>query len=141
MSSIRSSSRGDPAVRCLFGPEINRCYAIDPTNAKELDLSVRLGFTLTEMNDIFDYKLCDYKDTLRAADEVLGPGMEQKRKREWDHAVKEAIRYGWDNCGANPDEILTEEHRRTIFRLAMEKLHAYIENLRRPRPAPPGFTP
>jgi hypothetical protein len=58
------------------GPEINRCYAIDPTNGKELDLSVRLGFTLTEINDIFDYKHCDYKDTLRAADQVLGPGME-----------------------------------------------------------------
>jgi HNH endonuclease len=123
------------------GPEINRCYAIDPTNAKELNLSVRLEFTLTEMNDIFYYKLCDHKDTLRAADEVLGPGMEQKRKREWRHAVKDAIRYGWDNCGANPDEVLTEEHRRTIFRLAMEKLHTYIENLGRPRPAPPGFTP
>lgn len=123
------------------GPEINRCYAIDPTSGEELDLSVRLGFTRTEIDDIFDYKFCDYKDTLRAASEVLGPGMELKRKREWDHTVKDALRYGWDNCGAHPDEILTEEHRRTIARLMMERLHAYLENLHRRRPAPPGFTP
>jgi hypothetical protein len=122
------------------GAEVNRCYAIDPTNGKELDLRVRLEFTRTEIDGIFDYKLCDSKDTMRAASEVLGPGMERKRKREWDHAVKEAIRYGWDNCGAQPDEILTEEHRRTILRLTMEKLHAYIANLYRPRPGPPGLT-
>lgn len=123
------------------GLEINRCYAIDPQTGTELDLSVRLEFTRADMADIFDYKHCDRKDTMRAASEVLGPGMERKLKRDWDHAVKEAIRYGWDNCGAKPGEILTDAHRNKIAQLAEQKLRAYIANLQRPRPVPPDFTP
>jgi HNH endonuclease len=33
----------------FLGPKIDRCYAIDPTLGKELDLSVRLEFTLADI--------------------------------------------------------------------------------------------
>ena len=102
---------------------------------------MRLEFTRADMADIFDYKHCDHKGTMLAASEVLGPGMERKRKSDWNHAVKEAIRYGWDNCGAKPGEILTDEHHKKIAQLKEQKLRAHIANLQRPRPAPPGFTP
>ena len=123
------------------GLEVTRCYAIDPTTGKNIDLSVHLNFTRADMADIFDYKHCDLKDTIRAASEVLGLGMERKRKRDWDHAVREAIRYGWDNCGAKPGEILTDEHRKKIAQLAGQMLRAYVANLLRPRPAPSSIPP
>jgi hypothetical protein len=123
------------------GAEINRCYAIDPTTGKELALSVRHKFTRADIADIFDYRHCDHKDTMRSAAEVLNPAMERKGKRDWNQALKEALRYGWDNCGAQPDERLTDEHRRKIVQLMGEKLRAYIANLHRPRPKPPGLTP
>jgi hypothetical protein len=123
------------------GAEINRCHAIDPTIGKELALSVRLEFTRADIADIFDYRHCDRKDTKRSADEVLGPAMERKSKRDWNCALKEALQYGWDNCGAQPGELLTGEHRRKIVQLMGEKLRAYIANLHRPRPKPPGLTP
>jgi hypothetical protein len=76
---------------------------------------------------------------MRAASEVLGPGLERKRNREWAAAVNEAVKYGWDNCGAMPDELLSDEHRKKIAELAAQKLRAYVANLLRPRPVPPGF--
>jgi hypothetical protein len=78
---------------------------------------------------------------MRAANAVFGPGMERKRKREQDQAVNEAVLYGWENCGAQPGEMLTEEHLRTIAQLAAEKLSLFITNQNRPRPMPPGLTP
>jgi HNH endonuclease len=131
------------AIVCLSqaysGMEMNRCYAIDPTIGKEVALSVRLDFTRADLADIFDYKHCDAKDILRAAHEVFGPAMERKRRRDWDRAVKEAIQYGWDNCGAQPGELLTADHMRKIAQLMKEKLDLYVANLRRPRPLPPGI--
>jgi hypothetical protein len=133
------------AVVCLSeaysGVDVSHCYAIDPTTGTEIDLSVRLAFTRGDIADIFDYKHCDHKDIMRAANEVLGPAMERKNKRDLDHAIKEALRYAWDNCGSQSDEPLTAEHRAKIAGLMMEKLGPYMANLRRPRPGPPGLTP
>ena len=102
---------------------------------------MRPEFTRADIADIFDYKHCDHKDTMRSADGVLRLAMERKDKRDWNHALEKAIRYGWDNCGAQPGELLTGEHRRKIVELMGEKLRAYIANLHRPRPKPPGLTP
>jgi hypothetical protein len=133
------------AVVCLseayWGVEVSRCYAIDPTTATEIDLSVRLSFTRADIADIFDYRHCDHKDTMRAANEVFGPAMERKNKRDLDHVVNEALQYALDNCGAKPGEPLTAEHGAKIAGLMMEKLGPYMANLRRPRPGPPGLTP
>ena len=54
--------------------------------------------------------------------------MERNGKRDWNQALKEAVRYGWGNCGAQPDELLTDEHRRKIVQFMGEKLRAYIAN-------------
>jgi hypothetical protein len=55
---------------------------------------VRPEFTRADIADIFDYKHCDHKDTMRSADGVLRLAMERKDKRDWNHALEEAIRYG-----------------------------------------------
>ena len=121
------------------GPKIERCYAIDPTTGTELDLSVHLDFSRADMADIFDYKHCDHEATKRAADAVISPGMARKPQREQDRAVNRAVQYAFENCGAQPGDMLTEEHLRAIARLAAEKLMPFIVNQNQPRPLPPGL--
>ena len=99
---------------------------------------MRPEFPRADIADIFDYKHCDHKDTMRSADGVLRLAMERKDKRDWNHALEKAIRYGWDNCGAQPGELLTGEHRRKIVELMGEKLDPWhrrppLRNRRFPR--------
>jgi len=121
-----------------IGPNIENCYAIDPTTGMQFDLSVRLQFSQADMVDIFDYKHCDNEATKQAADAVFGPGMARKRQREQSHAVKEAVQYAFENCGAQPGDILTEEQLGIIAQLTSERLIPFIVNLNQPRPLPPG---
>ncbi|KXV23554.1 hypothetical protein AD942_01655 [Gluconobacter japonicus] len=62
-----------------IGPNIENCYAIDPTTGIQFNLSVRLQFSQADMVDIFDYKHCDNEATKQAADAVFGPGVARKR--------------------------------------------------------------
>lgn len=122
------------------GTAISRCYAIDPRSGKELELSVSMRFTHTDIGDIYDYKHCDHNDVARNLDDVLGPAMVRKNERESQHVRDEAIRYAFENCGAKEGEILTAEHVARIAQLVAERFTSYLVNLNRPRPSPPGTT-
>lgn len=118
------------------GEKIDRSHAIDPTSGQELNLSVRLNFTLADMTDIFAYKHCDYANTREAANVVIGAGMGRKREREFQHISAVAARYAMENCGAQPGDELTEEQRAKLVPLMMEKIVPFIANLQKPRPGP-----
>ncbi|MGD7070168.1 HNH endonuclease [Acetobacter malorum] len=115
------------------GPNIENCYAIDPTTGTQLDLSVNLQFSKADMLDIFDYKHCDDEAVKRAADAVIGPGMVRKRQREHSYAVDKAVQYAFENCGAQPGAVLTDEQVRTVARLMSEKLIPFFLNLNQRR--------
>lgn len=118
------------------GPNVENCYAIDPTTGTQLDISVSLHFSQADIVDIFDCKYCNPESLKKAADEVFGPGMARKRQREQANIINEAVQYGFKNCGAQEGEVLTEEHIRRLAQLVAEKMVPFIINLQQPCPLP-----
>lgn len=97
-------------------------YALDPRTGIELDLSVRLDFSVADIESIYDYQMDDVSGRQSAFGAVFGPALAAQRESEWKRVWKEALDYAWANCGATENEILTDEHMRTISRLLAERI-------------------
>jgi hypothetical protein len=107
------------AVVCLgrgySGEAVKRVYALDPRTGTELDLSVRLDFSAADIKSIYNYQM----------DDAAGRQSAQ-HKIKWKRVSKEALDYAWAHCGAVENEILTEEHKRTISRLYAERVVPFV---------------
>jgi hypothetical protein len=118
------------AVACLgrgySGEAVKRVYALDPRTGAELDLSVRLDFSPTDIEAVYDYKMDDVDGRQAAFGAVFGPALAARHQAEWARVSKEAFDFAWENCGAVEDEMLTSEHRRTIARLYAERVVPFI---------------
>ena len=55
--------------------------------------------------------------------------MQQSKNKSIDNAIKDAIDFAFDNCGAKPGEKLSEEDRANIIRLFCDRLEPYILHL------------
>ncbi len=123
--------------RNYSGDRAQACYAIDPRTGKELDLSVRLGFTEAEIEAIYDYKMAPYGAIHEAFANVMPAAMKRQFEAEMDRVTGDATEYALANCGAKPGEMLTEEHLKRLSGLMMEKLTPFLlHNLVRQNRAP-----
>ena len=109
------------AVACLgrgySGDAVKRIYALDPRTGAELDLSLHLDFSAADIEAIYDYQMDDVAGRQLAFAAVFGPALAAHHESEWKRVAKAALGYAWANCGATENEILTEEHKRTVSRL------------------------
>ena len=108
------------------GPEIHCSYAVNPVTGNEQDIEFVIGLTRRDVQRCYDGQ-CMPKGAQEAAfNKVMPLAMEINRKRAWRDAVERAIKHGWDNCGAQPGQLLTAEHMQTISRLAMDHLRPFL---------------
>jgi len=57
---------------------------------------------------------------------VFGPALAAQYQAEWARVSKEAFGFAWANCGAVENQMLTDEHKRTIARLYAERVVPFI---------------
>jgi hypothetical protein len=118
------------AVVCLGrgyeGPALKRVYAIDPRSGAELGLAVRLPFDEAAIAAIYDYRMDDADGRRAAFNAVFGPALAAQYQAEWARVSKEAFGFAWANCGAVENQMLTDEHKRTIARLYAERVVPFI---------------
>jgi hypothetical protein len=118
------------AVVCLgrgySGEAVKNVYALDPRTGAELKLSVRLDFGTADVEAIYDYQMDDVAGRQAAFGAVFGPALAAQHQAEWKRVAKEALAYAWANCGASENEMLTEEHKRTISRLFAERVVPFV---------------
>ncbi|MBO1358478.1 HNH endonuclease [Acetobacter sacchari] len=96
------------------GAECNRSYAIDPTTREQLEIMTRFDFSRSDMEDIFEYKHCDFEHLKTAADSVIAPALTRLRERETQHAIEDAIDIALTDCGVKRGERLSLEQSRKI---------------------------
>ena len=120
-------------VACLSssydGPRFSRCYAIDPLAGKELDLDVHLDFTPEDITAIYAYEKVNWDNMKMALESLLDTWKEKDTHASITHAAADAVKFAFDNCGAQPGERLSEEHRANIVRLLQERLEPFMLHL------------
>lgn len=125
------------AVVCLSdkfeGAQIDWAYAVDPMNSTEVNLSVRLPFSVSEIEEIYNYQRFPYEALQRVFAEVIPTGLKKKFEIEKNRIIREAVQCAFSNCGATVGEVLTPEQMIKLSGLAIEKMMPFImRNLRRP---------
>ena len=62
----------------------------------------------------------------RAFAEVVPTGLKLGFEREKARAIKDATKYAFENCGAKPGDVLTEEQTRKLAALAAERMMPFL---------------
>ena len=102
-------------------------YAIDPVTAKEIAIDVQLpDFSEAEIHEIYDLRKLDFDTTRLALEDLLASYIAESSKREMSRAMKDAVKYAFDNCGAKLGETITEEQRQRFAALLPERLTPFI---------------
>jgi len=120
------------AVVCLgrryTGKAARRVYALDPRSGTELKLSVRLNFDETAVAAIYNCERDETAGREAAFASVFEPVLQAQREKERDRAIREAIRYAWDNCGAVPDTLLTVADFDVMRRLFADRMAPWLQH-------------
>jgi hypothetical protein len=116
------------------GERIQTCHAIDPRIGEQVELSVQLDFSEADIAEIYEYKMIPDGAYAEAFAKVMPAALERQFEDEKTRAIREATEYAFANCGAKPGEMLTDQQRTKLFRLAAERLAPFaLHAWRRPR--------
>ncbi len=123
-------------VACLgedyTGLPVRGCYAIDPRDGTEQPVSIELAFSRAEVTAIYAYERVSFeavKDNMAA---VLGPIIQARLKVEGDRVIAAAVEHAFATCGAQPGDMLTEQHLLRMSRSIAEAVTPFMLYRRRP---------
>ena len=120
-------------VLCLsssyHGPSFSRCYSIDPISGNELDIEVSLTLSQEDIAATYLRKNLNLKKLKAAIDALIEFYMERATKTAISAAAADAVEYAFANCGVQPGERLSDEHRARIGRLIMERVEPFLVHL------------
>lgn len=101
------------------GSQIDRAYAIDPMNSTELNLSVRLPFSTSDIEAIYKYQKFPDGALQRVFTEVIPTELKKKFETEKDRVIHDAVQYAFANCDAKEGEVLTPEQLKKLSGLVV----------------------
>ena len=120
-------------VACLSssydGPRFSQCYSIDPLTGNELDLDIYLGFTPEDIAAIYAYEKVNWDSTKMALESLLATWREKDTQASIADAFEDAVKFAFDNCGAQPGKELSEKHVANITNLFWERFEPFLLNL------------
>ena len=127
-------------VLCLSsrydGERFSRSYAVDPVAGKDLNLQVHLAISPEDISAAYSYKKLDFEKFRSAIGILMEYYLEKSISSAISDASADAVEYAFANCGAQPGERLTDEHRQNISRLLIERIEPFLVHLL----ARPGLT-
>ena len=125
-------------VLCLSshydGEPFSRVYAVDPVAGANLDLRIYLALSPEDISAAYAGKTLDMVKFRSAIDALMEFYLERSINNAISRASADAVEYAFANCGAEPGERLTNEHRRKISHLLIERIEPFLAHLlARPR--------
>lgn len=118
------------------GPRVNESYALDPHTRTKFDLKVDLAFSLEDIEDIKTYKHYTAAGMEQVLHLAIPVGLQRSADREWKSVVPQALKYAWENCGAQAGDTFTHEHIATLSRLFAERVTPMMMHFRKQRLQP-----
>jgi len=108
------------------GPAIARSHALDPTTGKIVLVDVDLTFSAADVRSIYSYERIPDDGMARAFAQVVPRALATSFEREKTRAIADATRYAFENCGAKPGDMLTDEQKAKLPGLLTERLMPFI---------------
>ena len=120
-------------VLCLSsrydGKPFSSVYAVDPVAGENLDLQIHLALNRDDISAAYAGKTLDMVKFRSAIDALMEFYFERAIGNVISKAYVDAVKYAFANCGAEPGERLTDEHRRKISRLLIERIEPFLAHL------------
>jgi hypothetical protein len=117
-------------VSCLSseynGDEFSNCYAINLIESKILDVKIDLNLSSSDIEAIYNYEKYSLEEVEDAFSEVISSHQRVSAKKEQERVVHEAVKYGFENCGAKEGEELSKIQTQKLSELVMEKMQQYL---------------
>lgn len=104
------------------GEEFSHSYSIDPISGEELSLEIALDLSLSQLDDVYDYKMYNSDEMKKSLSELMELSYKNTFERDKNKAIEEAVKYAFENCGAKYGEELTGEQCLKLERLIREKM-------------------
>jgi hypothetical protein len=126
-------------VICLacnyLGVPVSAIYAIDPVTGNELDVKVRLQFSVEDLKDIYEYRRIPDGAVAAAMDEILPEALKRLMSREQAATVQRSLSAAWQKLNLEPDTPLTKEHIKMLSTWIAEGITPFVlHNLRQRKP-------
>ena len=108
------------------GREFAGCYAVDPIEGTELDITVNLDITPEDVRAAHNSESPDYNSARAAFEKIVSKGQQVAFEKEKNRVIDNAIEYAFSNCGAKEGESLTPKHVDELARLIIENLEPFL---------------
>lgn len=110
------------------GPPFEKNYSINPISGEELNIKVALELTPEDILSACNYEKMPASLFKKAFDNVLSPAITSSNTK--DKVIEEAVKYAFENCGANKGDTLNPEQTQKLFQLVTERISSlFIENI------------
>ena len=111
------------------GREFVDCYAVDPIEGTELDITVNLDVTPEDVRAAHNSESPDYSSARAAFEKIVSRGQQVAFEKEKSRVIDHAVEYAFLNCGAKEGESLTPKHVDELGRLIIENLEPFLGHL------------
>jgi hypothetical protein len=102
-------------------PAVIQSHALDPTTGKTT-VKNDLAFSAADVRSIYNYERIPDGGIAQAFAEVVPRALARSFEQEKVRAIKDATRYAFENCGAKPGDMLTDEQKAKLPGLITERL-------------------
>lgn len=92
------------------GESFNHQYAIDPVSGTELDLDVKLGFSITEIKDAYNYKAIPNGSIENAIALIIPVHLQLQSEQERTRVIDVALRKAFEEIGLKEGDQILPEH-------------------------------
>ena len=117
-------------VSCLSsdynGDEFSNCYAINPIEGEILDVKIDLNISSSDIEAIYNYEKYSPEAVEDAFNKVISSHQRVSAKKEQERVIHEAVKYGFENCGAEEGDELSKIQIQKLRELVMEKMQQYL---------------
>ncbi len=123
-------------VLCLSetysGRDFSHTYAVDPVNGAELNVSVKMDISVSDIREAYEFRRYDHTVWLEVICEVLDTVREVDFNRALRRVTEKAVEEAFANSGAKEGDSLTDEQIEQVNRDVATRLGPFLShNLRR----------
>ena len=125
-------------VLCLSesytGDDFTHIYALDPQSGQELDLSISVDLSISDIREAYEYKRCNHEAFMDAISKLFDIVRDLDFNRARDQAINKAVEAAFANTGVKEGDILTDEQIGQIINDIVDGMMPFITHNMIPHP-------
>lgn len=117
-------------VMCLssdyLGEPFESTYSLDPRNGRMLELDIKLGISLKDIRDAYNYEKWDGDNLTSSLNSLMSYTQRDYFKKEQNRVIEEAVNHGFKSCSIEVGENMTREKMNVFLSEMWVKLEPYV---------------